>query len=106
MDLENMATDLGLESGEFYELVEIFVETTASDLDKLESALSTGQAEQVVEAAHSIKGAAGSLGFHDTQMLAKKIEMNARQNVLDDSMDDAIAIKMNLDTIFQALKGN
>jgi HPt (histidine-containing phosphotransfer) domain-containing protein len=105
MNFESMATDLGLESGEFYELLEIFVEATASDLDKLESALSSGKAEQAYEAAHSIKGAAGSLGLDDSQMLAKKIELNARQNMLDGSMEDAIAIKKNLNVISQALKG-
>ena len=105
MNFESMATDLGLESGEFCELVEIFVESTASDLEKLETALSSGEAEQVVEAAHSIKGAAGSLGFNDAQILAKKIESNARQNMLDGSEKDANAIKKNVNAISQALKG-
>ena len=104
MNMEKMATDLGLEFGEFYELVEVFVEATTSDLAKLESALSAGKAEQVVEAAHSIKGAAGSLGFDDAQMVAKKIEMNARENILDGSLEDAGIIKKTVDAIARALK--
>lgn len=104
MNMEKMATNLGLDSGEFYELVEVFVEATTSDLAKLESALSAREAAQVVEAAHSIKGAAGSLGFDDAQMIAKKIEMNARENILDESMEDARAIKKTLNAISQALE--
>jgi HPt (histidine-containing phosphotransfer) domain-containing protein len=106
MNMEKMATDLGLDSGEFYELVEVFVETTTSDLAKLESAISARKATQVVEAAHSIKGAAGSLGFEDAQNLAKKIEMNARENILDGSLEDAVTIKKTLKAISQALEEN
>ena len=105
MNFESMATDLGLESEEFCELVEIFVESTVSDLEKLESALSSGEVEQVVEAAHSIKGAAGSLGFNDAQMLAKEIESNARENTLDGSIEAAVAIKNSVNAISEALKG-
>jgi HPt (histidine-containing phosphotransfer) domain-containing protein len=105
MNMDDMATSLGLESGEFYELVEVFVETTSSDLAKLESALMDNETQQVVEAAHSIKGAAGSLGFDDAHELAKKIEMNARQNILDGSIEDAGAIKEALAVISQAMEG-
>lgn len=103
MDLKKMAVDLDLELEEFYDLVEVFVETTASDLAKLESAISTGAAQQAVEAAHSIKGAAGSLGLMDTQGLAKEIEMNARQNLLEGSLENADAIKKELHTISDIL---
>jgi len=104
MNMEKMAINLGLDSGEFYELLEIFVEATTSDLAKLESALSARKAEQIVEAAHSIKGAAGSLGFDDAQMVAKKIEMNARENILDETLEDAGAIKKTLNAISRALE--
>lgn len=104
MNIKNMATNLGLDFGELHEILEIFVEATASDLAKLESALSSRKVREVVEAAHSIKGAAGSLGFEDTQMLAKKIEMNARENILDGSLEDAGAIKKTLNVISEALQ--
>jgi histidine phosphotransfer protein HptB len=104
MNIKNMATNLGLDFGEFYEILEIFVEATSSDLAKMESALCSRKAREVVEAAHSIKGAAGSLGFEDTQMLAKKIEMNARENILDGSLEDAGAIKKTLNVISEALQ--
>ena len=104
MNIKNMATNLGLDFEELHEILEIFVEATSSDLAKLESALSSRKVREVVEAAHSIKGAAGSLGFEDTQMLAKKIEMNARENILDGSLEDAGAIKKTLNVISEALQ--
>jgi len=71
MNFKGLASDLDLEEEEFIELVEVFLEVSASDLAKMESALSSGASEQVIEAAHSIKGAAGGLGFSDAQALAE-----------------------------------
>jgi len=104
MDLSSQATALGLETGEYLELVELFMESTDADLARLESALSSQTSQQVAEAAHSIKGAAAGLGFENTQVLAKEIEMNARQNVLDGSREQAEAIKSDLVAISEAFK--
>ncbi len=104
MDLSSQATALGLETGEYLELVELFMESTDADLARLESALSSQTPQQVAEAAHSIKGAAAGLGFENTQVLAKEIEMNARQNVLDGSRKQAEAIKSDLVAISEAFK--
>lgn len=104
MDLNSQAMDLGLEADEFLELVEIFVESTDADLSRLESGLSSGSSEEVAEAAHSIKGAAAGLGFEDASTLAKKIETNARQNILEGSGKDAQAIKSELATINEAFR--
>ena len=104
MQLKDLASDLDLEEEDFVELVEMFLEVSASDLAKLESALSSGASEQVMEAAHSIKGAASGLGFTEAQALAAKIETNARKHVLEGSLEDANAIKGSLATITEALK--
>lgn len=104
MDLNSQATELGLETDEYLELVEIFMESTDADLGRLVSGLSSGSSEEVAEAAHSIKGAAAGLGFEETQALAKEIEMNARQNILDGSREQAEAIKGTLVTIGEAFR--
>ncbi len=106
MNFKGLASDLDLEEEEFIELVEVFLEVSASDLTKMESALSSGASEQVIEAAHSIKGAAGGLGFSDAQALAATIEMNARNHVLEGTLKGANAIKGNLAAITEALKKN
>ncbi|MBW2109187.1 MAG: response regulator, partial [Deltaproteobacteria bacterium] len=104
MNINEMAAALDLEPEEFRELLEVFVETTTTDLARLESGAKAGLAQDVVEAAHSIKGAAGSLGLTETQDLAKQIEMNARQNILDDSLVHAGVIRKNLNAITDALE--
>ncbi|MBN1841289.1 MAG: response regulator [Deltaproteobacteria bacterium] len=106
VNLSELARHLDLEEKEFLELAEIFLEATTSDLAKLESALSAGATEELVEAAHSIKGAAGSLGFEDMHRLAKRIEMNARQRVLEGTLGDASSIRQKLAIIAKELKEN
>jgi CheY-like chemotaxis protein len=104
MDIDEQASTLGLERDEFIELVEVFLETTESDLDRMESAISSGNAREVEEAAHSIKGAAGSLGFDRTQGLAKTIEMDAKKQILDGSLKNADGIKTDLAAISKVLE--
>jgi HPt (histidine-containing phosphotransfer) domain-containing protein len=86
------------------ELVDLFVESATSDMTKLEAAISNGAAEQTVEAAHSIKGAAGNLGFQDIYELAKEIELNARQHVLEGSLQAAQSIRGKLSGVAETLK--
>ncbi len=104
MSFGDKAEQLGLEDNEFIELVEIFLEATTSDLDRLDAAITAETAEQVLAAAHSIKGAAGSLGFEDAQGLAKDIEMNARQNILGGSLESSVALREEVKTIAETLK--
>jgi two-component system sensor histidine kinase/response regulator len=101
--LEKRAAGLGLETDEYLELVEVFVDATRSDLSQLQSAISAGDAQRVAAAAHSIKGAAASLGFDTTQHLAKKIEMNARKQILEGSLQDVDGIDADIRAITQSL---
>jgi CheY-like chemotaxis protein len=106
MNIDEQANSLGLEKDEFIELVEVFLETTESDLNRMKSAISSGNAREVEEAAHSIKGAAGSLGFHHAQGLAKRIEMDAKKQILDGSLKNADGIKTELAAISVLLGQN
>ena len=63
MDITHLSERLGLERDEFLELVELFLETGASDLGRLEASLQKENLEGVVKSSHSIKGASGNLGF-------------------------------------------
>ncbi len=104
MNLSGLATNLGFEEDEFLELVDLFVETATSDMAKLEAAISHGATQETVEAAHSIKGAAGNLGFEDIYELAKEIEINARQHVLEGSLQAAQSIRGKLSGVAETLK--
>lgn len=83
MDYANMASQLGIDEEDFMELVELFVTTTRSDLDKVRQGVSTGNAADAAAASHSIKGAAGNLGFEEMASLAKTMEFQAKDGNLD-----------------------
>jgi HPt (histidine-containing phosphotransfer) domain-containing protein len=104
MNIKELAENLGLEEDEFLDLVELFVETSASNLTDLAKALETGDAEEVVKASHSLKGAAGNLGFQEIYERAKLIEINARQGILEGSKETANSIREKLKLIEEDLK--
>ena len=104
MNFSELAENISLEEDEFFELVELFVKTSASDLDRLQSAIHGGHTQQAVEAAHSVKGAAGSLGFTEIYDIAKAIEEKAGQNSLEGASQALKAIRDRYDQIAEALR--
>jgi len=83
MDFKDLASRLEIDEDDFMELVELFVTTTFSDIDKIKKGIEKGNYQDVAAASHSIKGAAGNLGFEDMFTLARDMEMQARQGNLD-----------------------
>ena len=83
MDYKDIAARLGIDEEDFIELVELLVTTTLSDIDKIKKGVREGNSQDAAAAAHSIKGAAGNLGFDDIFTLAKDMEMQAKQGSLD-----------------------
>ena len=79
MDYKYLASQLGFDESEFMEFVELFVETSLSDLDKIRQGLAAQDLPAVAAASHSIKGAAGNLGFEELAALALEMEMAAKQ---------------------------
>ena len=67
------------------ELVVFFIETTKSDLEKLKTAIEAGDNEVARAAAHSIKGAAGNLGFQGMWEMAKEVENLSREGAFDEA---------------------
>ncbi|MCG8473626.1 MAG: Hpt domain-containing protein [Desulfobacterales bacterium] len=93
MDLKSIGAELGLEEDEFVEIVEIFIETAAQDITKLREAITAQDFEALTEAAHSLKGSAGNLGFNEIYSLSKKIEENARVFSIDGLSETLVAIE-------------
>ncbi|MBF0227007.1 MAG: Hpt domain-containing protein [Desulfobacterales bacterium] len=83
MDLKELASNLGLEDDEFYELVELFISTAGADLEKLENAYNNREAKDASRAAHSLKGSSANLGFIDLSAIAKKAEELAMNKDLE-----------------------
>ncbi|MBU0973257.1 MAG: Hpt domain-containing protein [Proteobacteria bacterium] len=83
MDYKYLASKIGIDEEEFMELAELFITTTLSDLDKIKQGVSKNRPVDAATAAHSIKGAAGNMGFDAIFVLAKKMELEAKAGCLD-----------------------
>ncbi|WP_051283728.1 Hpt domain-containing protein [Desulforegula conservatrix] len=99
MDFEEMGARLGLEKEEFMELVDIFVSSAEEDIQKLNNALSVSDSKAVAEAAHSLKGSSGNLGFSAIADLASRIEQNARKSDLTDLDSYSVNISCEIEKI-------
>ncbi len=64
------------------ELIEIFKESSASDLAGLKQGIAKNDADMGRSSSHSIKGAAASLGFEDIRDLTAEIEGDCRDGSL------------------------
>ena len=103
MNLKELGLELGMEQDEMRELLVIFIETSKSDIDKLQQAVVEGDAKRVADAAHSIKGASANLGFMDISAVAKNLEQKARENSLKDLTDEVLTIKNRLSVITKSI---
>ena len=103
MNFKELARNLEMGEEEFLEIVDLFFETTSSDLGKLQSAVEERDAQGVAETAHSIKGAAAILTLAEIYEAAKRIEMDARENHLERTNGAVKTIKEKIDLIAEAL---
>ena len=62
------------------ELLVLFKDSSASDLEQLRQAVANEDAEGVMRAAHSLKGASASLGVEGIRQLATEMETDGRNN--------------------------
>ncbi len=105
MNSQELAENLGLEYYEYLEIVELFLETSSLDLSELQAAIDEENTQKVAEAAHSIKGASGNIGFMDLFEVAKGVEMKARENSLEGISDSVQILKSKLDEIAELVRG-
>ena len=82
MNIKELSANLGLEEEEYRELIDLFIQSGGDDLQKIADGVAAGNADQVMRAAHTIKGAAGNLGLVDVSAAAKVIEARAMNNQL------------------------
>lgn len=64
------------------ELIEIFKESSTSDLANLKQGVSQGNPDKGRASAHSIKGAAASLGFDAIREVTEAMEADCREGSL------------------------
>jgi HPt (histidine-containing phosphotransfer) domain-containing protein len=83
MDFKVLWERLGIDQEDFMELVELFVITSLSDIEKIKTGMAGNNPDDAAAASHSIKGAAGNLGFDEISNLAKDMEMQAKSGSLE-----------------------
>ncbi len=84
MNLQALGINLGLELDEFIEIVELFLSTAITDIEKITTGFKNDNVSLVSEAAHSLKGSAGNLGFNEISQFASTIESNAKEGNISD----------------------
>jgi HPt (histidine-containing phosphotransfer) domain-containing protein len=84
MDVRQVASRLGLEEDDIYDVVELFIQAAPSDLMKLSTAYNSQDTVLIGEAAHSLKGSTGTLGFMDVSDQAQQIMMQSREKRIED----------------------
>ena len=60
------------------EIIDIFLETSSSDVQELQKAVSFGNSELAEQKAHRLKGAAANIGAETTRKIAFEIEQSAK----------------------------
>ena len=105
MDVSVLARSLEMKESDLVEFVRLFMEVTASDLLHLEDGVRQGDAREVRELAHSIKGAAANLRLMDICEAAKRIEALAIERHLESIPEIVGMIKEKLDQLAQSLRG-
>lgn len=88
MDIKKLSDIHGLTVEEFSEIVNIFIDTGKRDIERLQNAVGAGDAPAAEAAAHSLKGAAGNLGFMALSEMAKTAEFDAKKKELEKIKDN------------------
>jgi len=81
------------------ELLVLFRDSAASDLELLRQAIATDDAAGVVRAAHSLKGASASLGIEGIRQLSMVMESDGRNNSVTVARENLAALTDLLDQL-------
>ncbi len=65
------------------ELLDLFRQSCAADLGKIKQGLQERKSQEIADAAHSIKGAAASLGIEGIRQIAYAMEKAGREERLE-----------------------
>lgn len=98
MNLMENASALGLTENEYLDLLKIFADAGMSDLRKIQEAVVQGDMETASNAAHSLKGAAGSMGIVDIYELSSETERLLRSGRFDEAVEVIRSLEHSMST--------
>lgn len=77
MNIENIASEIGIDTKTLLQLFKLFIEQTTVDLNRIDSAAAGKNWDVLKKSAHSIKGAALNLELEEIAGTAKALEQKA-----------------------------
>jgi HPt (histidine-containing phosphotransfer) domain-containing protein len=87
----------------FQELVKVFVEESAKQIEDVLMGIVSGDAKLVERAAHSIKGSAGTFAARPTAEAARHLEVLGREGKFAEFPNAALALEGHLELLKAAL---
>jgi HPt (histidine-containing phosphotransfer) domain-containing protein len=104
MDLEELATILGVEIEDYLELLVFFHESSFVELAKMEKAFSKGSAGDVLKVAHSIKASALNLEMKRISDICEEIEMQVRDSDMEGLGPFILTLREELENLADMMK--
>ena len=83
----------------YLRMLEVFIQTYADVTGRISAALASGEVEQAQRIAHTLKGAAGTLGLTRIQQLAADVELPLKQNSENPSSSTMVALAALTDAL-------
>ncbi len=81
----------------------MFADVVKQDLQRLQTAVASDNAEEACQTAHKLKGSSGAVGARHFASLCQKLETAARAGKLDGAGELLAEIKIELGRVEQAL---
>lgn len=104
IDKERALRDLEIDEEMYKELLNIFVEQTQEALDKMETAINSNDTEGIRKAAHFIKGSAGNLRLEGIHVIAREIELGAKEGMaIDQIQNNTVRLKAAFQEVKQEI---
>ena len=85
------------------ELIDTFLEDSPKLIEEMESALRANNVDTFRRAAHSLKSNAATFGANDLSVLAKELEMLAKENRINETGDRLRALEEAYESVRREL---
>ena len=87
------------------EIVELFLDSSATQMGEIRKAVSENNAQALVASAHSLKGAIGNFGPSEAYEEAKNLEMLGRSGELQGAAEMLEKLEKQMEQFIPELKG-
>lgn len=99
IDLNKIAEELDFDLEDVEMLMNLFLETSNENLNKMEIAIENNNLDDIYRLAHSIKGSAGTITLNNIYELSAFIENNARNSIQIDYKSKFIELKNLIESL-------